>query len=369
MQIELDIILFIINKPNMIEYICLKDKNKWNNIVTSFIHHDIYYLPGYLAAFHLHGDGEPILVSYQGEGIRGICVYMLRDIANEKWVTNDIKKGEWFDVVTPYGYGGWIFEGDLSEPKIKTFWKEYTSYMKNQHIVCAFTRWHALLQNQNILRGFSNIIDLGKTVHIDTSNVELIMQNIRSKDRTTIRKAVKNGVIVDHSNDPSLFEDFIRIYNSTMDKDNAEKYYYFEKEFYDSIVSDMPNNWEMFYALLDGKIIAMSIILFCNGMMHYHLSGSLLEYRKLNATNLILYEAAVYGAKHGYSKFHLGGGVGSGDDPLYKFKKSFNKNSDNQFSISKDIFDKEVYQKIVSLRKKNDLSFNEESSFFPLYRS
>lgn len=343
--------------------------NNWNIIVKTYSSYDIYYIDGYLSAFRLHGDGEPILLSYQGNGLRGICVYMLRDIANEKWVTNDIKKGEWFDVVTPYGYGGWIFEGDTSYEKMACFWNEYISFMKEQHIVCAFTRWHALLQNQNILRGFSNIIDLGKTVHIDTSNVELIMQNIRSKDRTTIRKAVKNGVIVDHSNDPSLFEDFIRIYNSTMDKDNAEKYYYFEKEFYDSIVSDMPNNWEMFYALLDGKIIAMSIILFCNGMMHYHLSGSLLEYRKLNATNLILYEAAVYGAKHGYSKFHLGGGVGSGDDPLYKFKKSFNKNSDNQFSISKDIFDKEVYQKIVSLRKKNDLSFNEESSFFPLYRS
>ena len=71
----------------------------------------------------------------------------------------------------------------------------------------------------------------------------------------------------------------------------------------------------------------------------------------------------------GYKTFHLGGGVGSGEDNLYKFKTAFNKNSDYQFSIGKEIFDQEKYDELVALRAKQDPDFNPESKFFPLYRS
>lgn len=81
----------------------------------------------------------------------------------------------------------------------------------------------------------------------------------------------------------------------------------------------------------------MSIILFANKQMHYHLSGSVMEYRNLAPSNLLLYKAALWGCEHGYKTFHLGGGVGSGEDNLYKFKAAFNKNSNYQFSIAKYI--------------------------------
>ena len=68
----------------------------------------------------------------------------------------------------------------------------------------------------------------------------------------------------------------------------------------------MDGNYEMFYATLDGKIIAMSIMLFANKQMHYHLSGSMMEYRNLAPSNLLLYKAAVWGSEQGYKTFHLG---------------------------------------------------------------
>lgn len=352
----------------MFRIIGFNNRPEWDTIVKSFNNYDIYYLSGYLHAFKIHGDGEPILVYYEDSSIKGICAYMLRDISAEKRI-KDIPPKCYYDVVTPYGYGGFIFDGKVTSQRISSFFSEYKKFMKNNGIICAFTRWHPLLQNQNILRGLSNVIDLGKTIHIETTDENLIMKNMESKDRCTIRKAVKNGITIEHSKDPKLFDKFIEIYNQTMDKDHAAVYYYFQKEFYESIIKNIYDNFEMFYAVLDGNIIAMSIILFCNGLMHYHLSGSIFEYRRLNATNLLLYEAAVYGAKNGYTKFHLGGGVGSGEDPLYKFKRSFNKYSNNQFSISKDIFDNEIYNEIVENRKSNDPDFNENSAFFPLYRS
>ena len=125
----------------------------------------------------------------------------------------------------------------------------------------------------------------------------------------------------------------------------------------------------MFYAVLNGEIIAISIMLYANQQMHYHLCGSLIEYHHLAPSNLLLYKAALWGCEHGFKTFHLGGGVGSSEDNLYKFKAAFNRNSDYQFSIGKEIFDQGKYDELVAERVARDSGFNQDSKFFPLYRA
>lgn len=343
----------------MIRLIALQDSSQWDELVKSFSEYDVYYLSGYVKAFHIHGDGDPFLLYYEGEGLKAIYVYMRRPTAIEGV----------FDSVTPYGYGGVLFEGDTSELKLQVFWKEYLAKMNEEHIVDNFVRYHPVLKNAVPMKTISNVIDLGKTIAFDLSSPDVIWENIISKNRNMIRKAEKNGIEIKYGKDLTLFEDFRRIYNATMEKDNAEVYYFFGEQFYESIHNDLRDNYEMFYAVYEGQIIAMSIMLFANKQMHYHLSGSMMEYRNLAPSNLLLYKAAVWGCEQGYKTFHLGGGVGSGEDNLYKFKAAFNKNSDYQFSIGKQIFDQVKYDELVALRAKEDSEFNQESKFFPLYRS
>ena len=139
---------------------------------------------------------------------------------------------------------------------------------------------------------------------------------------------------------------------------------YFESDFYKSICEDLPQNAQVFYAELDGKIIAASIMLAANGRMNYHLSGSVREYATLAPTNLLLYQAALWGSANGYKTLYLGGGVGSGEDGLYRFKKSFYRADDlNQFYIGKKIFCPELYDELCCQR-----NIEENTSFFPQYR-
>lgn len=350
------------------QLISFEDSEQWDKIVYSFPDHDIYYLHGYLSAFQIHGDGTPILLYYQKKGLRCLCTFMIRDIATEEWAKDEIPTNTFFDAVTPYGYGGWLTDGNITQENIQLFWDEYKQFMSSHNIIAAFTRWCPWLQNQEDFNDLSAVIKLGNTISIDTSSEELIMENIKRRVRTKIRKAMKDGVQIEYSDDPQLLTTFREIYNKTMDKDNATPYYYFEPEFYDSMAKDIKGKWKFFYAVYEGNIIAMSIILFCNGKIHYHLSGSLSEYKDLNATNLILYQVSIYGAQNGYQFFHLGGGLGSSEDSLYRFKKALNKNGDKQFCISKDCFDKEQYNHLVNLRKAKDPTFNENGTFFPLYR-
>ena len=343
----------------MIQIIEMSQYKLWDDVVRSFSEYDVYYLSGYVRAFQIHGDGDPQLLYYEQDALRALYVYMKRKTAVEGV----------YDSITPYGYGGVLFEGETSEANLEIFWNTYVQKMKEVGIVCNFVRYHPVLSNAVPMKQVSAVIDLGKTVAFHLDSPEVIWQNIVPKNRNMIRKAEKNGIEIHHAADMALFKDFVQIYNATMDKDNAEEYYYFGEEFYKSIHEDLNGHYEMFYATYEGKIIAMSIMLFANKQMHYHLSGSVLEYRNLAPSNLLLYKAALWGCEQGYKTLHLGGGVGSGEDNLYKFKAAFNRESDYQFSIAKMIFDQEKYDALVEERAKRDPEFNKESRFFPLYRS
>lgn len=343
----------------MVRIFDISESLEWDKVVRSFSEYDVYYMSGYVKAFQIHGDGIPQLLYYEANGLRAIYVFMKR--------TTDLPGI--YDSITPYGYGGVLFEGDTNKDNLEKFWAEYVYNMKEQKIIDNFVRYHPVLSNAVYMRDFSEVIDLGKTISIDLTSPEIIWENISSKNRNMIRKAEKNGIKILHSKNYELFKDFMKIYNSTMDKDNASSYYYFKEDFYKSIYEDLNDGYEMFYAVFDDQIIAMSIILYANKQMHYHLSGSLMEYRNLAPSNLLLYKAALWGCENGFKTFHLGGGVGSGEDNLYKFKAAFNKNSDCRFSIGKEIFDKNVYDSLVYIRNLNDSNFNVNSSFFPLYRS
>ena len=343
----------------MIKLYDLSQWKEWDAKVRSFSEYDVYYLSSYVKAFQIHGDGEPQLLYYEAEGLRAIYVYMKRKTAIEGY----------YDSVTPYGYGGVLFEGDTSEQNLQAFWKAYVEKMKEEGIVDNFVRYHPVLKNAIPMKAISTVIDLGKTIAFDLESPEVIWENIISKNRNMIRKAEKNGITIEHGKGMDLLDKFTEIYNATMDKDHAEEYYYFKRPFYESIDRDLQDNYEMFYAMYEGRPIAMSIMIFANGRLNYHLSGSDIEYRNLAPSNLLLYKAALWGYEQGCKTFHLGGGVGSGEDNLYKFKAAFNKNSDYQFSIGKEIFDQEKYDELVKIRRESDASFNESSHFFPLYRA
>lgn len=351
------------------EVIKHSDCATWDHVVKSFANYDVYYLHGYVEGFRLHGDGEPILLYSANNNIRAMCVLMLRDIAESPSFNNKIPSKQYYDAITPYGYGGFLVEGDYSVEELKAIYKDYIQTLRDLSVVSVFYRFHPMLKNAHIFENLSTIIDLGNTIHIDLTTKEDIWNNLVGRNRTSIRKAQKNDVKVFHGRNSLLMERFVDIYNKTMDGDQADDYYYFKKDFYDSILDHLDQNSEIFYAVKDEKIVSASIILFANKQIHYHLSGSDYEYRNISPSNLLLYEVACWGVDHGYETFHLGGGLGSSEDSLFRFKQSFNKNSKNQFSVGFDIIDHEIYQKLVSFRKEGDPSFDSSSKFFPLYRS
>ena len=161
-----------------------------------------------------------------------------------------------------------------------------------------FVRFHPIVKNHEKCKYFYEVIQLGGVVHLDLSSPESIWSNITSKNWNVIRKAIRNDVKIYNGCFPEIHETFRVIYNGTMDKDDAESYYYFAPEFYESVLIDLPYNAQLLWAEKDEKVIAASIMIGANGYLDYHLSGSLREYSSLAPTNLLL--AALWGCANEY---------------------------------------------------------------------
>ena len=334
--------------------------DKWDALVRSFREYDVYHLSGYVKGLQLHGDGTPLLIYYEDENIRGMNVVMKRDISRTEAFAGKLEENQWFDFITPYGYGGWLTEGGTDTRRL---FAVYGEWCRNNRIVSEFVRFHPVADNMDACTQGYTVIPLGHTIAMDLSSPEVIWENLTSKNRNMIRKAQKSGIRIFNGRFPEIYSKFREIYEHTMDADQADGYYYFGSEYYQSLLNDLSREAQVFWAELDGQVIAASIMLASNGKMHYHLSGSLHPYRNLAPSNLLLYQAALWGSANGCATLHLGGGLGSREDSLYKFKSGFNRRSEVRFGIGKKVYMQEAYDTLV------EMAGSPDTGFFPAYRA
>ena len=308
----------------------------------------------------------PFLIDYEDDDSHFCYVVMMSDIADTSKFGGLIERGKYYDFQTPYGYGGPLCDYPISERAQKFFLKEFGEYALEHGIVSQFVRFHPLLQNHKIAPLVFETRYLHDTVYIDTTSTDMIIENMDGKNRNMVRKAVKNGVIIEKRS-IAEYQDFLPIYKETMLKDNADEYYFFNEDYFQAQLA--LNNYAcIFYAVKNEKPIAASIMYFNDRYMHYHLAGTYTEFRQFAPSNLLLYEAACWASKQGIKQFHLGGGIVQ-DDNLFRFKKQFNKNGRLPFIIGRTIFNKNVYNNLLKIRCKLDTNFKSDNSRMIQYRA
>lgn len=313
----------------------------------------------------LHGDGEIFLICFEHGSDRFCYPVMQRDISQSSIFEGFLEKGRYYDWETPYGYGGPLTDGSICEESQRLFAQEITEYCRTNRIVSQFVRFHPLLENHTVLQNVIETRYLRDTIYMDTQSPELIMQNMDSKNRNMVRKAIKSGVSIVRQ-DIDAFEDFMPMYAQTMEKNGADPYYIFDREYFVSLGA-MRDNAFILYAMLEEQPISSSIIFYNDQYMHYHLSGSYTDFRKYSPSNLLLYEAACLASRMGIRQFHLGGGMAP-DDSLFGFKKQFNKQGRAPFVVGRTIFDCNAYNELMQIRKTADPLFDMENGFMIQYR-
>ena len=341
---------------------------EWQELVELY-NLDIYFTPQYCKIWEDYGDGKPQAFLYESSLGKILYPYLIRKI---DYIKSNIN---YFDISTPYGYGGPVLL-ECKENEIpllvKEFRAEFNIYAHKKRIISEFIRFHPVYKNYNFY--IDSDIEckfVRNTIEIDLENEpENILKSMKPKTRNEVRQAIRNELNLQFCSKPTLenIQAFYEIYSETMNKLETSDYYKFSLEYFINTFNLLKENAEIAFVFYDDKIISSSIFLLSNKLVHYHLSGSLNEYKSYGPNNLMLYEAALRYKTMGKKCFHLGGGY-IGNDSLFKFKKGFNKNSLLDFYIGIKINNKDIYGKLVKEWKiKNGLGGNFKSDFFPLYR-
>lgn len=348
------------------QVIGMEQRNTWNNYIRSFSKWDVYFSWEYAVSLMTHGDGVPYLACYEEGGARMAFVFMKKSISANERFPGHIDDEKYYDIESPYGYGGFLVDGGFSSSGQEMFFQEFSSYCAEHHIVSQFIRCHPFLANHELFRSIVEYRYVHETIYIDTSSIETIDRNMDSKNRNMVRKAKKNGVAIIEG-DMKQRSSFVNIYRESMKRHNADAYYIFPDTYFEFLEKEMRENCLLLYAVHEERIIGGGIFFYANGFMHYHLAATLEQYRNLASSNLLVYEAALWANANGISKLHLGGGLKQ-NDSLWGFKKQFNKHGILPFHVGRVIWNKQVYQDLLSLRKANDPAFNMNNERMIQYR-
>lgn len=322
---------------------------------------DIYFSTKYGEIYEKNGEGK--LEQFKMKSKNGDVKYTFLKRAIE----NNLDQ-KYFDIITPYGYGGPVFkvaDKKLLKDLVSDFKEVFELYCKENNIVSEFVRFHPLVRNYEEMDTYMEVSNIRNTICLDLSSEEDIWSNISSKCRNMIRKAEKNNVTIEMGSSRKDLDIFYNLYINTMKKNNALDYYLFDYSFFENTMELLSGKITIFKAVYNEKVISAALIMYGNDFIHYHFSGSDIECNKLAANNLLLYRVAIWGHKQGFKQFHLGGGYSGNEDTLFKFKKSFYKGESKDFYIGKKIHNTDIYNKLVD---KVTTERNINKNYFPLYR-
>ena len=341
------------------QFIVLGTDDDWNQYTDGFSSVDVFYSQEYVSLFAEIQRGIPEAVYYENDNGKVFYPFIKRKI--------DIKKG-YFDIITPYGYGGPVIEGDRQI--VQEFYEQFKEYCFKNNIITETVGLHPLLKNDKYIKDIMTVDFIRKTTAVNlTHSLEEIRRNYSTNNKRNIKKAIHAGVHVAVSNNPNLndIESFIDIYYETMDRNEASSFYYFPRfYFYKQMLETKISKPYLLLAKNNKKVIAGVLVIIGKEFAHYHLGASKTEFLPLRPNNLLFDAMIELSKSYELKELHLGGCY-KDNDSLYKFKSGFTMSHDFHYYLGKNIINHDIYQELINLSNKDNKEYI-QNDYFPKYR-
>ncbi|HEY9661156.1 MAG TPA: GNAT family N-acetyltransferase [Allocoleopsis sp.] len=342
------------------------------------LRHDFYHLPAYLAleAQRTQSIAEAVLI--QDDGNLLFLPYLLRRCGG--LFPDDVQASELFDVVSPYGYPGLLYNPTksgntefINTAFIRAAINQLIDNWIDRGICNAFIRLHPIL-NHHLEKIYSSP---ACQIHSETIAVDLrlpdaeIWHQTRPEHRNKINKIKRAGFTAKLVSWQEYKNDFIEIYKETMDRVGASPCYYFSSDYFSQLAEALQEQLHLGIVEFDHQIACAGLFTECGGIVQYHLGGTRQQFLHRSPTTLLFDHVRYWAKARGNQSFHLGGGVGGANDSLHHFKAGFSQKR-YQFSLIRLILNETNYRHLVTLRAKQINSAPEQllqTQFFPAYRS
>lgn len=273
----------------------------------------------------------------------------------------------YYDLTSPYGYGGPFFKGN---PNWEAFWLEFIEWARKEDIVSCFIRFSLLIPEEVKKHVATKNRNMNIVRSLDIS-YEKLWYEYEHKVRKNVKRAINNNIEIKIDNQGITIDQFIDIYYETMQRRKANPEYYFGKEFFERIISQLRDSYLIFNAYYKEEIISTELVLISNENIYSFLGGTREKYFILRPNDLLKHEIIRWGVNNKKKNYILGGGY-SGNDGIYLYKKSFAPKGEIEFSVAEIIINDNYYKELEKLRlekeSKNGIPWIPRKDYFPSYR-
>lgn len=333
------------NLKNKISFYSKENISLIKNFLSKFPDtiNDIYFQPEYNLLYQ-NNKKQSAFFCFNDQKRIFFYPFLLQNIDNNK---------NFFDITTPYGYGG-----PIANTNEKNFIIDAEECLNETlikfNVIAELIKFHPLIQNhlllQNIYRG--KIIKVCKTIslNIEDYKEEFLLNKIYSySNRKSINKAYRNGCEILVSKNSESWKNFIDLYELNLKRNKANKKYFFPASYYKMVRKLFDNKYYIFSCKFKNEVISSMLLLYNKYYAHCHLIGSNDLARKLSANNMLHHEVIKWSKINNLNVLHFGGGVTNDeDDAVLKFKRSFSNQTHDFF----------VGERIINVKKYNELCRN-----------
>jgi hypothetical protein len=166
--------------------------------------------------------------------------------------------------------------------------------------------------------------------------------------------------------DWAYLKPFIETYHDNMRRVGASDTYLFSADYFTGLRKALGDRLHLAAAILDSDFVGGSLFFHYVGLAHAHLAGTKTGETAQGAGKLIDDELRWWLQAHGGTTYHLGGGLGGQQDPLFNYKRGFSDRT-HPFYTWRIIVDPGAYAGLLQdgARDHDLLDLN---GFFPAYR-
>jgi len=344
--------------------------NFWEESVTRRPHDH----PGYLRALATP-DLTPMAVLFEHPtGATIFYAFYLRSLNNLEFIGQTICP--LFHIVSPYGYGGPIYQGQAKyyEEISAEFESAFNAVLQERGVISEFVR-EDIFQERLAIRLYGRHVQqqLNAVVRLDRAPEEH-WRNYKHKVRKNVKKAISSGLKVVFDSNGEYLDEFLKVYYNTMERTGAGRSFFFAKECFELLGLTLGASGGLTYVhVFEGeRMISTELLLLSPDTIYSFLGGTLASEFDKRPNDLLKHETILWGRRQGLKYYVLGGGVSPGDG-IFAYKEAFDPGSVYAFFIREVQHDIGKYNQLTQLRKQFEaergIEWKQRPDFFPAYLS
>ncbi|WP_328425715.1 GNAT family N-acetyltransferase [Micromonospora sp. NBC_00389] len=341
------------------------DATRWLAVHRAWAAREVFAHPSYVRLFA--GERDEPLAAY-AETQSGFILYpfVLRPVTARHLVRPGRPVS---DIISPYGYGG-AFHCGANEVEAKEFWSAFDDFCRSRRVVSEFSRL-CLFEDRRLPYPGQTEQKLVNVVRDLRTPRDQMWQEFDHKVRKNVNKARRLGVRIEVDETGARLDDFLQIYQGTMDRRHARTGYYFPREFFESILHELPGDFAFFHALHDGRVVSTELLLRSAHTLYSYLGGTERSAFDLRPNDLLKFEVFRWGQEHGMTHVVLGGGYAP-EDGIFRYKRAFAPRGLVPYAVGTRVFDEWTYARLVDAHQAEArgrlAGWQPLPGFFPAYR-